>query len=365
VTVWDRTGHGTDFEVRAETIPGVRLAFPSIISGHLSPGEERELACGEICLDGDADGTCDPTVCRFDVTGDGSPELNLVDGDGDGFCDFPRFKTHLHGNLVFDGSTSVEFTGTTIVEADTIIVERGAELRGTPDTLRQLTLYATDGDLRSDGSVVLGTGDDLTVRGRGALRLTRSTRLSAKDRLLLEARNGDLALAPRTADPTGLTAFAGNDLTLNARGARGGLLVRNAQVGGRRITLDNTSNVMKRAGHLEVDAAVLTTDPVETGIPGTPYPLALRGSAGIDDLAPLAAIVIRNGTRISTGQNIVASTRLAADATCVGAGVVLDAAHGARYIDFTNARGPVLVDPTATLIGRLRGTVDVVPDACE
>jgi len=48
VTVWDRTGQGADFEVLISAEDGVRIAMPSTITGHLDPGEIRELVCGEI-----------------------------------------------------------------------------------------------------------------------------------------------------------------------------------------------------------------------------------------------------------------------------------------------------------------------------
>jgi hypothetical protein len=99
--------------------------------------------------------------CVFDVNGDGRPELSLVDADGDGFCEFPENKTHLRGGpLTFTEETPVEFTGTTLLEADRIVIEEGAQLTGRVPQLRSLTMVAMETDFDSRGSLDFDADDD-------------------------------------------------------------------------------------------------------------------------------------------------------------------------------------------------------------
>src|SRR5262249_51031308 len=148
-------------------------------------------------------------------------------------------KTHLHGTLTFTADTPVRFTGNTVLEADTIVIEEGAVLLGEPATFSSLTFIATSGDFVSRGTVVLSAGNDLTLKSAyGSLSMFGRTELAAVDLLQIQAPQGSIDLSPTEVDPAVFTVFAGNKVSLIAKGAKGSVNLNAARIGSKAILVD-------------------------------------------------------------------------------------------------------------------------------
>lgn len=294
---------------------------------------------------------CRATVvdCAFDTDGDGTPELVVPDADGDGFCDFPDYKTHLHGTLVFGVDQPVRLRGKPIIEADGIVVEPGGIIVGDPAELRSLTMVALQDDLIAFGTLAIHASDDLTLQSRaGSVDLLGPTVLAAADRLLLDARQGSVVILPTAFDPGGaFSVFGGNKVDLRAKGAAGSIDVGAAGIGGRTIRFDAGANLSTAAEKLVILGAgtVVTTDRGQTG-------LALTGDI---TLAASADVVITAAARVDSGRNIVVSTRRAGGGLCFAGGPTLqarDPLDRPGRIDFRGVRGPELeARPSADLDG--------------
>jgi hypothetical protein len=288
--------------------------------------------------------------CAFDTDGDGAPELVVPDDDGDGFCDFPTLKTHLQGTLTFAAGFQVDFRGTSIVEADRVVVEEGAELRGTEGTLRALTLVSLRDDVLSLGRLDLRASDDLTISARGgSLLVFGPTSLAAADRLLLEARQGGLTLAPDEFEPGGpFTLSAGNAVGVSARAAFGDIRIAHASIASRRVTIDavNNQSVTGAKELLVGDTAILTTDRARTGLP----------VAGDVVLRATGPVVVTSGVQVDSGRNLLVATRRPDAALRLSRDSILEAIDDrgrAARIDLRGVGGDVEDDGTTIFRGQL------------
>ena len=287
--------------------------------------------------------------CTFDTDGDGEPDLVLPDADGDGICEFPDLKTHLRGVLHFTRLTPVEFRGTTLIEADRIVIYPNARLFGERSKLRSLTMVAVAGDLESHGTLELGTSDDLVLTARGSVDVDGKTALAAADRLVVEARQGNVTLAPPAAPAGPFTALGGNRVDILAKGANGRVEIARATIGGARVTVDTHANVSV-IGDKRVwvhDRALLTTDRARTGLPvGSDVAINSTGRVLLQDTAVLDA-----------GRNVTIATTRAVDGLCLSGGVRLEARDPAGrlgLISLTGVRGGVRDDGSTAYVGQLR-----------
>lgn len=107
----------------------------------------------------------------FDVNGDGVPELVAPDADDDGICEWPAGARTFKGTLTFEEGILVDFSGSTSITADRIVVEPGAILNGNRRQLTRLALIArgsSQGDIFSGGALFIEAAT--TSRSRHARR---------------------------------------------------------------------------------------------------------------------------------------------------------------------------------------------------
>jgi hypothetical protein len=60
--------------------------------------------------------------CPFDLNGDAVDDLLVPDADGDGICEWPAGARTFGGTLTFREGITVEFSGSTSITADRIVV---------------------------------------------------------------------------------------------------------------------------------------------------------------------------------------------------------------------------------------------------
>jgi cysteine-rich repeat protein len=294
------------------------------------------------------EGTCWGSIC---ARREGSA-LRLPDEDGDGLCEWPAGKAVLGGTLRFDAGTPLEFTGSTLVEADAIVVEPGGRLAADPATARRLALVALTGDVRSAGTLDLRVSDDLVLTAKtGAILLDGvATTLTASDRIEMGARGGTLRVGSRSAVPAFVTA--GSRIELVARGATGDVEVTRARIQAPQIGVDarrrSTRAATKRI--LLRDAALVT----DTLVPGA------HTSVGNLTLVGGGPIVLE-GSILQALRRLQIDTREPDADLCLAATSVLEAASAAApgQVDLRNVRGRALDDGTTTVIGLLRGALEL------
>lgn len=293
--------------------------------------------------------------CAFDTDGDGTPELELSDADEDGLCEFPESKTHLSGVLRFQADQPIEFRGNTVVEADEIIVDPGAVLRGDASRLGSLTMYAVRGDLVSRGRLDVAASDDLVMRARGALDLAGRVELRAGDRVKLEARQESLVLTPEIVDPNAFTVFAGNRLEMRAKGADGSVRIAGGRIGSARIDVITKASVSE-VGAKEMrfeEGTLLTTNSAHTGLP----------TAGKITLDSTGRVVVSDST-LDAGYRLGIRTRRDDDDLCLSGGVTLAASAGTGKIVLTGVEGDVFDDGETTFLGLLSVDDAIVAGPC-
>jgi len=273
---------------------------------------------------------------------------------------FPPRKTVIRGPLVIDARTSKRFSGTTILEADSIVVAADGTLAGEPSTLRSLTLVALTGDVEVHGHLDLGASDDITIVSKtGAVRLGGDVRIAAADRVRIDARGGDVVVAPDAVDDTRFTVQGGNRVDLTARGADGSVRTERARIAGRAVALDARANVsvVRTKGISLDDRTLLTTDPAKTGRTDT--------SPGDVTMTASGNVAVSGGSHVDSGRNVWISTLRPGDGLCLSKGATLEAVtpRGAfGYVYVSGVRGDRIDDTTTTIIGTLRGTL--TPGTC-
>jgi hypothetical protein len=296
--------------------------------------------------------------CVFEVDDDGEPELEIEDVDGNGFCDFPDEKTHFHGRLRLTRETPIEFQGNTILEADEIIIEEGARLRGEAGKLRSLLMVATEDDLEDEGGeIFISATDDVTLRANaGGIDLGKEAALKAADQILIDARNGSVRfVAPDGAPANAFTAAADNKLTITAKGPRGGIEVIGTTLAARQIVLDASPNVIPSGPKgVLLDAGVVSTDPADrSGRSGST--VTIRASSGT---APEGgALLFKNGSRVAAATNMLLGTKFTGEGACFSGTATLTAKGGLGYIDTRSVRAGIVDDGTTVLVGRFQGNL--------
>jgi hypothetical protein len=290
-------------------------------------------------------------VCSFDANGDDVPDLVIRDEDGDGFCDFPTAKTHFHGPLECTSCNPIKFTGSTVLEADTIVVESDA-MQGDATDLRKLTLVALDGDFESAGSFDLGTADDLSITSRtGSIVLDGDVHLVAADRLVLDARGGDVVVtATPPVSASDLTISSGNRVDIRAKNPLGSIDIEGARIGSRRITMATRAGSIVGPKVLRLgNGAELTTDLAENP--------TVTNTASDVTLDATGAIIL-DGAQLDSGHNVKIQTARDGDALCLANGSVLEAlglGGVLNNVDVRGVRGGAFDDGSTIVDGQLRG----------
>jgi len=289
-------------------------------------------------------------TCTFDTNGDASPDLVVPDRDGDGFCDFPDGRTHISGKLVFRAGDRVRFRGSPVIEADEIVVEPGAIVRGDRRTLLSLTMIALRGDLRSLGTFAIGAGHDATFSSQaGSVEFRGPTTISAGRRAWLEARDDGITLAPPSGVPGGSFTILAPQVVIRTPSGVGAILLSAARVGGRSVTLDATTlRPIIGLKRIEVDdGSVVTTDLDRTGFQGPAGDIVVRAGGPID---------VTSDSQLDSGHDLKISTTRSVDDLCLANTAVLQARHrgGQRgVIDLRGVRGQVQDDSTDVEDGRV------------
>jgi hypothetical protein len=318
----------------------------------------------DVCATGSCDMYTDiisPTLhCEFDTDGDGVPNLTLADADHDGLCEWPEGTATIPGTLTFTAATPVEFSGTTNVSADRIVVEAGSLLKGDAASLVKLTLVArssTVGDIVSDGTLDISASDDIILQSKRSIDLSEgATNLHAGDKLVLKASTGDVTVAPAIFDANGpFTLFARNRVEINARGANGSIDIARARVGSFRIVVNTKASVSVVGDkHLRLsDHTLLTTDATKVGIPN---------SSNID-LTATGRVSLTEDTTLDSGRKILVTTNRTVDDVCLTQSTTIEAANGFGRISFAGVKGTVFDDGTTTFVGAILGD-RIVPGSC-
>jgi hypothetical protein len=299
--------------------------------------------------------------CTFDTNGDGSPDLILTDSDGDGLCEWPQGTTIIPGTLTFTADTPVEFSGTTSVSADRIVVEAGSLLKGDAASLVKLTLVArsqTVGDIVSNGTLDISASDDIILQSRESIDLSEGvTNLHAGDKLVLKAVRGNVTVAPGIFDPSGrFTLFARNRVEIDAHGPVGSIDIARARIGSYRIIVNTKASVsVVGEKHLRLsDRTILTTDADQVGIPN---------SSNID-LSATGRISLTDDTTLDSGRKISIQTKRVGDDVCLTQSTRLEAANGFGRISFVSVKGVVRDDGTTTFAGVIVGGDRIVVSSC-
>jgi len=314
-----------------------------------------------------------PLECRVPFEGDclGSAcvdavgqEIVLVDADGNGLCEWPSGTTSFTGTLTFLEETPCEFLEAPRIEAGSLIVEPGGRLVAVPAGARDVTLVTID-DLIALGTLDVGVVDDIVLQAtRGSIHLVGPMALEAADRVLIEAHEGDVTLAPPVLDPNDpfadLFTILARTMSILAEGPDGSVSISRARLGARKVEVSTWSTVAEvgpKTLHVR-DGAVLTTDLERTGLGGTTVSDVLLRSRG--------PIVVSGGVDLDSSRHVLIETAQAGDDLCLADGVRLEARSplgSERRIDLLEVRGRVLDDGTTTFDGDLRGEVEFGP--CE
>src|SRR4029079_18331647 len=116
----------------------------------------------------------------------------------------------------------------------------------------------------------VGASEDITFTARrGSVAVTGPVHLEAGDRIRVDARGGDVTIAPD--DPTfepEFTMLAGNRLDVLAKSANGSIDIARARLGAHRVTLTTRAN-LSFVGEKELrieDGTELTTDLADLGV---------------------------------------------------------------------------------------------------
>jgi len=295
-----------------------------------------------------------PLECSLDFDDDGVADLVLQDADGNGRCELPAVVRRAGEEIRFTASTPVEFDGRTTIEADGIVIEAGGGLHSAPGA-RDLTLIGRRG-IAIDGTLDVRTRDDVLIRvATGTLSITGAVAIDTGDTVTLKVAHGDLVLAP-SSQGSGFDVFAGDRVTLLARGTAGSMDLAGVRIGARAIRLSTRASSGSRDAPLMRirDGAFLTTEPAHTGLrDGGLLDVRAGGDLRIAD----AVLASRRTLALSTGR-----TR---DLACLAGGThLLVGSDDARLgqIDATGVDGLVFVEETVVLAGRMAGPV--VHGAC-
>lgn len=299
-------------------------------------------------------------ACVFDTDGDGSANLVVADDDGDGLCDWPEGTVTLPGTLTFAAGTSVQFRGTTAINADSIVVEEGARLVGNPTSLSKLTLTARrhgTSDIRSKGRLELGASDDIVLQATGSVDLDGETNLSAGDRVVIKASQGDVTILQRFSESDGaFDVSARNRVEISAKGANGNVNLATVRIASYKIIVSTRANVSS-VGEKQLGVSggsVLTTDRARTG---------LSNGSNIQ-LTATGPILITGDVVLDANTSVAFVTQRQQDGVCLSDGTTIEASNGLGSLYFTNVRGEVTDDGTTVFRGRILGGDRIVQGQC-
>jgi hypothetical protein len=294
----------------------------------------------------------------FDTNGDGVVELTIFDTNGDGFFEWPAGTFTLPGRLEFVATDRIAFSGTTTIHTGNgLFYAAGSRLVSLPGApLQRLVVTANRGDIGGFGLLDLAPTGDVIVTAYRFLFLFGATRIVTPNTISLQSKTAGVGVAQLTPDAVAPGAFAllaGTQLTLLAKGNGSSIFVEQARLGGRVVNLLTTSSSSAPRSCLLRNNALVTTNPVRTGLAGSAGNVTLSHENG--------SIAIRSSTVVDSGKDVVLRTPYNAGTACVSGTSAIVAHGGAGTIDtrlVTNA----VRDATSAVIGLVLGKPFVLGD---